>query len=352
MNELGRASVEPPPRSGGRVSAQAAEWIVRLTADKAEERAAAQLGFEDWKQQDEQHAQAARRIESFIAQVQAVRDGDTQHGRAARAALSATRQPLKTQSSRLVARLFALSLAIGLSACLMLQPYSPAHLMADLRTATGQRSSTTLADGTRLTLNSASAVNLKLDTSSRTIELIDGDILVDVAPDASRPFRVKTAHGQIQALGTRFVVRREDGETVLTMLESKAFARAASPTTSRAQASASPGMVVAAGQRVRILPDRVEALEGIDPRSVAEAWKNHQLLVDDRPLTDVLDELNRHRPGTIRYSRQQLAGIKVSAVLPLDDTDRSLRLLATSLPNLRVRTLTPYAVFVDTQFPH
>lgn len=72
-------------------------------------------------------------------------------------------------------------------------------------------------------------------------------------------------------------------------------------------------------------------------------------MVNDRPLSEVLDELARQRPGRIQYDRARIDGIRVSAVLPLDDTDRALQLLVANFPQLRVRTLTPYLVLVDTQ---
>ena len=93
--------------------------------------------------------------------------------------------------------------------------------MADLRTATGRWETRTLADGTRITQGSASAVNLRYDERRRVIELVRGEILMDVAPDAARPFLVETVHGSIQALGTRFVVDHQAGATVLSMIESR-----------------------------------------------------------------------------------------------------------------------------------
>ncbi|MCW0206190.1 MAG: histidine kinase, partial [Achromobacter sp.] len=47
------------------------------------------------------------------------------------------------------------------------------------------------------------------------------------------------------------------------------------------------------------------------------------------------------------YDAQAIAGIRISAVLPLDDTDRALQLLAANLPSLRVRRFTPYFLRVD-----
>jgi transmembrane sensor len=335
-----------PQISKDNIARQAAEWVVRLSADREEERSAARAGFEAWKREDAQHAQAAQHIEGFISRVCAVRDSADGNARVVRAVLNATGPHPKPHRTKAAVRTLALALMLGLPFWFALQSHSPSYLMSDLRTPTGRWASNTLQDGTRLTLSSASAVNLRFSEDRRTIELVQGEILVDVAHDADRPLWVETPHGDVRALGTRFVVGREDGATVLTMIESKALAKAASRSSDAASTEAM-GTVVGAGQRARITADGVELLASIDPASVQNAWKQRQLVANDRPLAEVLDELNRHRPGTIRYNRAQLEGIHVFAVLPLDDTDRALLLLATSLPALRVRTLTDYLVVVD-----
>lgn len=69
-------------------------------------------------------------------------------------------------------------------------------------------------------------------------------------------------------------------------------------------------------------------------------------------MPEVLDALARYRPGIISYDRAALASIKVTALLPLDDTGRALSLLASSFPGLRVRTLSPYLVRVDMPEAH
>jgi transmembrane sensor len=318
-----------PQISKDKIARQAAQWVVRLSADREEERSTARAGFEAWKREDAQHAQAAQHIEGFISRVCAVRDSADGNARAVRAVLNATGPHPKPHRAKAAVRTLALVLMLGLPSWLVLQSHSPSYLMADLRTPTGRWASSTLQDGTRLTLNSASAVNLRFSESRRTIELVKGEVFVDVAHDPDRPLWVETPHGGVRALGTRFVVKREDGATVLTMIESKALAKAALRS-SDAPSTEAMGTVVGAGQRARITADGVELLASIDP-----------------PLAEMLDELNRHRPGTIRYNRAQLEGIHVFAVLPLDDTDRALQLLLTSLPALRVRTLTDYVVVVD-----
>jgi len=326
------------------IAEQAARWVVALTADDAAAREKARIGFERWRQADRRHAEAAARMEHLVEQMQRMRaDGTT---RPARAALNAAFAD--GGRARRMGAALALVLALGLPGWLAVQAYPPSYLMAaltaDARTGTGEWATRTLADDTRLTLGSGSAVDLRFDEGRRTLELLWGEILVDVAPDAARPFVVETPHGRMRALGTRFAVVREADATVLTVLESKV---AVEPPSSPAGPVIQGGPIVQAGQRVRLTAAGPGPVTAVDVRSVEGAWRFRQLVVQGEPLPDVLDRLNRHRRGLIRYDRAALEAIKVSAVLPLDDTDRALSLLAASFPAIRVRTLTPWLVLVD-----
>lgn len=346
-------SHSPTTSLDDRIAQAAADWIVRLSADDASERNAARAGFEAWKCADPRHAAAAAGMERFIDQARALRgdgsnsavgDGSAPSTRVARAALHAaldgnTRRAGAAVRRRIAAPL-ALAFALAIPAVLMLRAFPPAEMMADLRTVTGGQSTHVLADGTRLKLGTGSAVNTTLASGLRQVELLSGEILVDVAKDASRPFVVETAHGRIRALGTRFIVRRDAESTLLTMLESKTVVTAGNPAAAEIQ--------IEAGQQARLSAQGVERLDAIDPGFAEDAFVHRRLLAEDRPLPEVLDELSRYRRGVIRYEREQIEGIRVSAVLPLDDTDRALQLLVDNFPQLRVRTITPWVVLVDS----
>lgn len=328
-----------------RIAEHAAQWIVQLSADDEALRSTAQRDFDAWKNADPRHAVMAARVEGFISRVQGLRGTDGNQRQPARAALEAIFSLQQKRSGRLkqvkrIGAAVAIAMALGLPAWLAVRAFPPAYLTADLRTATGKWETRVLADGSSITLNSASAVNLHFNAARRTLELVQGEILVDVAKDSERPFVVETAHGSVRALGTRFVVSREADATVLSMLESRVEVRAA-------RQNPDHPTVVAAGQRTRFTADNIGAIEDIDARSLADAWKFHQLVVRNQRLPDVLDALDRYRPGAISYNREQIAGINVSAVLPLDDTGRALQLLANNFPALRIRTLSPYLVRVD-----
>jgi len=352
--------------------AQAADWVARLTADDPQERAIAQIEFARWKAADPRHARAAARVESLLERLQGLREHAGGDARPARAALRAAfddgrhdgrhvgrddrrhdgphdgphdgmRDGKPSRRRRAPRHLGALAAALVTTAvlALSLHAWPPAYLLADLRTGTGQWQTHTLPDGTRLTLNSGSAVDLRYDGRQRVIELIRGEVLIDVARDPARPFVVRTAQADIEALGTRFSVDRDDGRTVLTMLESKVRARATGAHSEPRQ------VVVSAGERVAVTAAGLGPIERVDANSIEQAWQRHQLIARGQPLPELLDALNRHRPGWIGYDRKQIADVRVFAVLPLDDTEQALQLLANALPAVRVRQLTPYLVWVD-----
>lgn len=336
------APLPDPSPDDALLSEQAADWLVQLTDDDLRARAQARQGYEAWKAADPRRAEIAAEMERFLGHVRTTRRATAGEPRAAHAALDAslavTRK--KGRAKRTATGLVATLL---LAACgwLALQTWPPGYLLADLNTATGEWQSHTLADGTQITLNSHSAVNMRYDATRRVLELVQGEILVDVARDATRPFIVETAHGSIRALGTRFVVRREADATILSMLQSRVAVQTAR------HRSSEPDTIVEAGQRVVITANGISAPEAFEPIDVSAGWQHRQLMVSDQPLPDVLDELARQRRGHIRYNRADIGHIRVSAVLPLHDTTQALQLLKNKFPQLRIRTLTPLLVMVD-----
>lgn len=137
--------------------------------------------------------------------------------------------------------------------------------MADQRTGVGERRQIALEDGSQLQLNSNSAVDVKFDGHQRVIELLQGELWVDVAKDAQRPFVVRTDQGTATALGTRYLVKRApDGTTVVTVIES----------TVAVKGKAEEGVKVSAGQRSvldhgRATPAQTSAMPTRTPGRVA-----------------------------------------------------------------------------------
>ena len=315
---------------------EAAEWVVRLSADEVA--SSEHEAFRRWQAADPRHAEAVASMSALIGEVEFLRadSGSTVARAALRAGLGA-----RQKRSKKIAAVAAAVLCCFLASWLGLSSYPPSYLMADIRTGIGEWHSHQLPDGTSITLSGSSAVNVHYAKHERRLSLVQGEVLVEVARDPERAFLVETEHGSIRALGTRFVVRREAGKTQLLMLESSTAVQS----DMQRKAASPANTVVVEGQGVNITVSGVSPIETVDVRSVADAWRFHQLVVHDRPLAEVLDELSRYRRGYISYAPEDIATLRVSAVLPLDDTDKALQLLQSTLP-IQLSTTTRWMVNV------
>lgn len=336
MTTIASQDQDPPADD---IAEQATAWLVRLSSDDTAE--ADRAGFEAWKRADPRHARAAARLEGLIGEVKTLRGGSAGRSPVYAALNAAMGSPGKARRKKYTGTILAAVLTLFASLWLSLQSYPLSYLTADLSTSTAQWETHALPDASQLSLSGKSAVNIRFDARRRTVDLVSGEILVDVAADPARPFVVETSHGSIRALGTRFIVRQDDDAVILSMLESSAGVRVKGRL-----ASERDDVVIDAGQRVRIARDGVGPIETIDANRVSNAWNKRQLIMLNRPLSEVLDELARHRSGYIHFDRDRLAGIRVSVVLPLDDSDRALDVLADSF-SLRVRSFTPWVVVVE-----
>lgn len=310
---------------------EAAQWLVLL-----EDEPQRQAELDAWCASDPRRAAAVNSLASVLQRFEAISAAP------AHAALNAA-QGLDRQrrSQRNGSVALALALAALLPLGLFLRANPPAYLLADLRTGTSQWQQTRLADGSQVILDGRSAADLDFDAQRRSVHLIQGDILVEVAHDSTRPFIVETAHGSIRALGTRFIVERRDDATWLTMLESRVEVLGVTGTT----------LEVTAGQRLRLDDKGLGPLQRVDGSTFEQSWRNHQLVVWDRPMPEVLKELDRNFNGYLSYDAKALADLRVSAVLPMDDPQRALRLLTHSFP-LQVKSYGPWLLQVSRENPH
>lgn len=197
---------------------------------------------------------------------------------------------------------------------------------ADLHTATGERKQVQLADGSSLQLNTASAVDM--DLQSRRLKLIEGELSLRV-PSAS-PLTIQTKFGQIIVSQSEICVRQQargcrvsvySGAVQLKPLQGAALA-------------------LRTGQQVSLQATGVGPISPFDV--LAPGWREGVLMAKNQPLGDFLRELSTYRPGVLRWE-PELEALRVTGSFRLDDTDRVLALLAASLP-LEVHSRTRYWV--------
>ena len=323
----------PVPR---RVLDAAIAWQLRL--DQGADSGTVDDAHQAWLAGHPDHARAWRQLALIDAEF-----GSLPRQAGVHDALSLPRRQSSTRGrSGRLAVLLALAIGLSLAVSDRFQPLS--GWLADLRTATGERRLVTLPDGTVLTLNARTAVDLAFDERQRAIWLRSGEVLVDTAasrasaggrstagsdqaPDP-RPFVVLTDDGSLRALGTRFVVSRDAAGTRLTVTEAAVLARPTAcavapqlpcPTEQRADA----------GQSLQLSDG---GLGGLQPAAAdVDAWRQGMLVVDRAALSEVVAALVRYRPGVLQVA-PEVAGLQVSGTLPLDDPERSLAALTASLP--------------------
>lgn len=209
--------------------------------------------------------------------------------------------------------------------------------MADHATRVGEQREIELADGSRLTLNTASAVDVRFGGQQRLVVLRRGEIQVVTAADRSparRAFLVQTRHGVLEPLGTRFSVRDEQRKVQLAVFEGAVEIRLH---------EAARRQRLAAGQQAAFDASSIGPAQPVDP--LEAAWTRGLLVAEREPLADFLVRLGRYRPGVVRC-HPAVAGLLVSGVYPLADTDRILAALEQVLP-IRVGHATRYWVTVE-----
>lgn len=301
---------------------QAALWYTRLNAETATD--VDQLAWQAWLTAAPQHGWAWQQAERLQQRMQRV------PGSLAERTLDlATRERRANRRGvlkGLVVLVGGASLGWGGYRQVCEGPW-----LADYRSSMGERRPVALQDGSQLLLNSDSAVDVRFDAQQRLVLLRQGEILITTGSDSQRrPFSVQTRQGRILALGTRFSVREQGPDTLVSVFEHKVQI-----TTARGQTA-----LLSAGQCCRFNADGIEQPTPLD--SAADAWSRGLLIANDQRLDSFVGELARYRRGWLRCD-PAVAGLRISGTFEIDDSEQILRALAGSLP-IRVVQRTRYWV--------
>lgn len=196
-----------------------------------------------------------------------------------------------------------------------------------LQSATGMQRTVALADGSRITLNSRSRLEVQLRLRSREAVLREGEALFEVSKSAWRPWTTRAGEARISVLGTVFNVRR-DGESVrLTVFEGRvAF---------------DPGsgldiVVVDAGKAAESRGGSLVSRPAAANLVAVGAWREQRMVFEDTPLVVAMAEAGRYRDAAIRVD-PQVASLRITGAFPTTDPERLLRLLPDAMPVVVVR---------------
>lgn len=313
----------------------AVDWLLRLDGPQAAE--ADWLALEAWLQADPLHRQAFADAERVWADVRAAAP---EIRRALAAPALARRRPLSRSPSWRRAWIAAAGAAAAAAAVLTVSVVNrqaapaPAEVF---QTAKGQSRVLTLVDGSRIHLNSASRIAVRMEPKGRHVELTEGEAAFDVAHDAARPFLVDAGARDIRVVGTEFDVLRHRDQLRVTVR--RGVVAVQSPNDGVA---ATPVMLTAGDQFDHRTAVRVSLVRKVDPETVF-AWRRGELIYRDQPLDEIVEDLNRYLPTALRVEGAA-ANLRFSGVIRLEAEDAVLRRLQAFLPITATRDGTGVAL--------
>lgn len=283
------------------VARAAAQWLALLESGGATERDYADL--QQWRDSHPQHEQTWQKAQSlrqrFSDLPQALAMASLDRPQPARRAL------LKR----------ALGVAALVPTAWLISRQLPIEAWrADLHTATGERKRLPLADGSSLQLNTATAVDI--DLAQRRVTLVDGELALNVPGAAA--MTVQTRFGQVDVGQAQVCVRQLTSGCLVKVLKGSVQVRDLNGHLA----------TLPSGRQAALNVGGLSDWASFDVLQLD--WRDGVLTAQNQALGDFLRELERYRPGVLRWD-PSLEALRVTGSFRLDDTDRILRLLASTL---------------------
>ncbi|MFL9925420.1 FecR domain-containing protein [Herbaspirillum lusitanum] len=302
---------------------RASEWIARIWADDAS--ASDRQACLQWRAAHPDHERAWRFLQAMSGKLDDLPRDVARHA-LLEPEIARAERSVKAASRRRTLRMLGL-IAVGGGALYAAHDTETWRMAAaDFRSGTGEIRELLLPDGTRVVLNTASAIDLRFTERERLVVLRAGEILVSTARDPAplhRPFSVQSRQGRVTALGTRFTVRQDGADSQVAVFEGAVEIRP--------QQADATAVRIDAGQGARFSAAEVSAADASEASASKAAWAGGNLIAESMRMDDFLAELSRYRHGLLRCE-PAIAGLRVTGVFRLRDTDQALSNLSLALP--------------------
>ena len=321
---------EPTPSDTDRLLEEACAWLARMESGEAGP--ADQTALAEWRAAAPAHEQAWRRAERLWHGIEPLRG---RQGLPGSQPLPQELRPLPRMPAKPRPRRRRLLPALAVACTVLLGValgmfYPPVYWQADYLTEKGERRALKLADGSTVTLNTASAVAVEFDGDTRRVRLLQGEAFFDVAKDAKHPFVVSAREGEVRAVGTAFSVQRQDAGLRVELVEGLVDVE---DRRHRHKERLRPGQIALIGA------DSIQALPATRSDNLA-LWREGYLRFDGLPLRAAVEQINRYRPGQIVLLNSHLAESRISGLFRLDALDQAIDTLQAAIPGLQKTAIT------------
>lgn len=180
-------------------------------------------------------------------------------------------------------------------------------------TGIAERRVVVLSDGSKLSLDAASRVDVRYESARRDLTLKSGRARFEVAKDPLRPFSVRAANRTVVATGTEFSVELVRGEVRVVLYEGRI--EVIGGENSAVEKSLAPGQ-----ELVAAVDKPLATVADADPvRSLS--WESGQLVFIDEPLALAVERVNRYARDAIEIGDPEAARVPVTGVFRAGDTN-------------------------------
>ena len=182
-------------------------------------------------------------------------------------------------------------------------------------TARGETKEVTLADGSMVSLNTDSVLEVVFEDGMRSVSLTRGEALFDVVRDAQRPFVVASPGAETRVLGTKFNVRAVGSETIVSVLSGVVEVGAEAIDTMQDENTVT---LIAGQEAVVNQDDQQKSVRTFNPDRVT-SWMRGKAYYENRPLAAVVNDLNRYYRTEFILGDSALGDIRVTGGFDLKD---------------------------------
>ncbi|MDR6644704.1 ferric-dicitrate binding protein FerR (iron transport regulator) [Luteibacter sp. 1214] len=283
---------------------QAREWLLHLTSGRATREDGE--AFRRWCLENEQHAAAFARTRRMWEELG---PAVTSH----RKNLGRSDRPTSRHAVRMTRRRFVLTAISASVAAVVVARFGgdllvPVADASTLRTAVGEQRRVEVTRGVVVEMNTSTDIALRRSGDAVTgMRLRRGEAVVHIDPLVGQPFVVELADARLSSSpGTAFAVRCDDDAGSVTCLDGRTVLSRGSANT-----------LVKPSQQVDFSEEGVSPAVAVNPDH-ALAWRRRVLIYDNLPLSDVVADINRYRPGRIVITDAALGARRVHARFTLD----------------------------------
>jgi transmembrane sensor len=290
---------------------QALEWITKMSLEGASERDIAAL--QEWRGRSAAHAEAFSAAARTWRSLDPVLESARREGKAG--FMAAERLQRTTPGRRAVIGGLVGAATAAVAGVTVVRPPlglwpSLFELTADYRTGIGQQRKVSVGQTASIELNTGTSISLRPQANGQSsIELISGEAVITKTASATTAFIVIAGEGRATAREAIFNIRRDGAVVCVTCI---------SGTVQVGQDWRQ--LPLGAGQQVSYSDTTLGAPMAVDSEVVA-AWRDGMLVFHDRPLAQVIDEVNRYRPGRILLLNAALGRRLVTARFELGQLD-------------------------------